>query len=133
MKKGFTLIELLLTVVVISAGLVGIMAIFENVTRGALQVDLNVTAANLAHEKLERIVMDKWHGGYDLLSATNYPDESFTGDFSIYTRNTTISEVSSTDFITPQLGSGYKKIIVKVSWGSLGNQQVSIPTVLASY
>lgn len=133
MKKGFTLIELLLTVVVISAGLVGIMAIFENVTRGALQADLNVTAANLAHEKLERIVLDKWRDGYAVLNDVSYPDESFTGDFSIYTRNTAITEVSSNDFSTPQTGSGYKKVVVRVSWGAGAGQQVTIPTVLSNY
>ncbi len=133
MNRGFTLIELLLTIVVISMGLVGIMVVFSNVSRGALQADLNVVAGNLAREKLELIVLQKWNSGYDSITSTAFPNESFTGDFSVYSRNTTVTEVSSNDFATPQISSGYKKVVVKVSWGTSPSQKVSIPTVLARY
>lgn len=132
-KGGFTLIELLLTVVIISIGMVGIMALFENATKGAMQADLNVIAANLSHEKLERIVLAKWRDGYASLVALSYPDESFSGDYSVYTRNTTIVEVSSSDFMTPAPGSGYKRVDVTVSWGPEASQRVSVPTVLSEY
>lgn len=132
-RRGFTIIELLLTIIVISTGLVGIMALFENATRGAMQADLNVIAANLAHEKLEQIVLAKWRDGYATQNSTIYPNESFTGDLSVYSRNTTVMEVSSADFSTPQEGSGYKRVEVAVNWGSGAAQQVSIPTVLSSY
>lgn len=132
-SKGFTLIELLLTIIVISTGLVGIMALFENATRGAMQADLNVIAANLAHEKLEQVVLKKWRDGYASLNSTIYPDEGFAGDLSVYSRNTAVAEVSSSDFSTPQAGSGYKRIDVTVKWGDDASQRVSIPTVLSSY
>lgn len=132
-KHGFTLIELLLTIVVISASLLGIMALFENSTRGALQADVGAIAAGLAHEKLERIVSDKVYLGYGGITQALYPNETFTGDFSIYTRSTQIREVSSGDFTTSQTGSGYKRVDVTVYWGVQASQQVTVPTVISSY
>jgi len=132
-EKGFTLIELLFTVVIIAVGLVGIMAMFENATRGAMQADLNVIAANLAHEKLEQIVLDKWRDGYPSLGAGSYPNENFSSDFSVYTRNTAITEVASSDFTTSEPGSGYKRVDVTVRWGPDASQRVTIPTVLSDY
>lgn len=132
-KAGFTLIELLLTIVVLGLGMMGVMALFENATRGALQADLNVIAVNLAHEKLERIVLNKVQNGYAALNSSSYPNETFTGDYSVYARQTAITEVSSTDFATPQAGSGYKRVEVTVSWGSGASKQIVVPTVLASY
>lgn len=132
-KKGFTLIELLLTIVVISFGMMGVMSLFENASRGALQADLNVIALDLIHEKLERIVVDKVRSGYAALNQTSYPNESFSGDYSVYTRSTTIREVSGSDFFTSEEGSGYKRVDVTVSWGVLASQRLTIPTVLANY
>ena len=129
-QKGFTIIELLLAVVVISSGLVGIMSLFDNATRGAMQLDLNVIAANLAHEKLEEVVLDKVTNGYAALSDASYSFENPVTDFNTYTRNVTIAEVSSLDFATPEGGSGYKKVQVTVSWGA---GSVTVPTVLSDY
>ena len=130
---GFTLIELLLTIVVISVGLLGIMALFENASRGAMLADLNVVGASLAHEKLELIVIDKVRNGYALLGDPAYSDETFSGDLSVYTRRTVITEVSGSDFQTPAAGSGYKKVNVTVSWGAEASQRISVSTVLSNY
>ena len=132
-NNGFTLIELLLTIVVITAGLLGIMSLFENATRGAVLADVNVIAVDLAHEKLERIVLDKWKNGYVALNQTLYPDETFTGDYSIFTRQTQVSEVANTDFTTLSVGSGYKRVDVTVKWGTTASQRITVPTVLANY
>ncbi|MBT3182323.1 MAG: type II secretion system protein [Deltaproteobacteria bacterium] len=129
-QKGFTIIELLLAVVIISTGLVGIMSLFDNATRGAMQLDLNVIAANLAHEKLEEIVLDKVTNGYATLSDASYSFENPVTDFNAYTRNVTITEVDPQDLSTTQAGSGYKRVDVTVSWG---NGFVMIPTVLSNY
>lgn len=132
-RRGFTLIELLVVIIVIAVGLMGIMALFENALRGAFHADLNLIAANLAREKLERIVMDKAISGYDSLDGLNYPDETFSGDLSVFSRDTLITEVSSADLETAQAGSGYKRIDVTVTWGAAASQRITIPTVLASY
>ncbi len=132
-RTGFTLIELVLTIVVISVGLLGVLALFENAVRGAALADINVIAAHLAREKLEQIVHDKVRFGYAALDETLYPAESFSGDFSSYARSTTIDEVSNADFLTPEVASGYKRVEVTVSWGAAANMHITIPTVLADY
>jgi len=132
-KRGITLIELALTIVVISIGLVGIMILFENATRGIMQADMNVIASNLAHEKLEQIVLDKWRDGYDAVLDSNYPDEGFSDEFSVFTRSTDIYEVSGTDLATEEEGSGFKRVEVTVSWGEGALNRVTVPTLLASY
>jgi prepilin-type N-terminal cleavage/methylation domain-containing protein len=132
-KGGFTLIEIVLVVIVISVGLVGIMSLFEAATKGALQIDLNVIAVNLAHEKLEQVVSHKAANGYNSIASASYPNESFTGDFSMFTRNTAITEVASNDFMTLSPGSGYKKVAVTVRWGDSNSKRISLPTILSSY
>lgn len=132
-RDGFTFMELLLTIVVIASGMIGVMALFENATRGALQADLNGIATNLAHEKLERVVLDKARLGYATINDTMYPDEAMTGDYNVFSRRTRVTEVSGTDLSTALAGSGYKRIEVTVSWGTGSNRQIMIPTVLSSY
>lgn len=132
-KRGFTLIELILTIVVIALGLTGLMSLFENVTRGIMEADNAVIAGNLAREKLEQIVQHKWNSGYAALDGALYPPETFTGDFSRFTRSTSIREVAGSDLSTAQEGSGYKRVEVTVSWGARATQTISLPTVLASY
>ncbi len=132
-KAGFTLIEVLLVVVIMSVSLVGIMQLFTNATRGALEADLNVVASNLIRERMEEIVSHKVDGGYAALSQLNYPQENFADDFSIYTRTTAITEVSAADFSSEELGSGFKLVTVTVNWGAAGNQQLAVSTLLTDY
>lgn len=132
-RRGFTLIELLLTVVVISVGLVGIMALFQNAAKGAMQVDLNVVATNLAREKLEQVVSDKVRLGYATFGSVPYPDEAFSGEFSAYARSTAVREVASADLSTTEVGSGYRRVDVTVSWGQGASKRVTVSTVLSSY
>ena len=101
-SRGVTLVELVLTIVIVSFGLIGLMIIFENATRGVMQADLNVIASNLAHEKLEQIIVDHWRDGYAELDGADYPPENFQDEFSVFTRSTTIEEVSGDDFTTPE-------------------------------
>lgn len=132
-NKGFTLLELLLAMVIMAVGMLGIMALFQNASRGALQADLNGEAIVLAREKLEEIIMDKIRDGYDALDGSSYPQETFTGDFSPFVRSTSIEEVAEGDLSTPQAGSGYKRVEVTVSWGSGPSTSISVPTVVARY
>ncbi|MDD2731082.1 MAG: hypothetical protein PHW33_03095 [Candidatus Portnoybacteria bacterium] len=132
-STGVTLIELVLTIVVISFGLIGVMILFENATRGVMQADLNVMATNLAHEKLEQIILDKWRDGYASVIDSGYPDENFQDEFSIFTRSTDIVEVSGSDLATQEADSGYKRVDVTVSWGGGSLQHISLSTLLASY
>lgn len=132
-NRGFTLIELILTIVVISLGLTGLMALFENVTRGIMEADNAVIAGGLAREKLEQIIQYKWNSGYAALTGALYPPETFSGDFSRFARSTSIREVAGNDLSTTLEGSGYKRVEVTVTWGAKATQTITLPTVVASY
>jgi hypothetical protein len=109
------------------------MSLFESATKGALKADVNLVAANLIHEKMEQIVSHKVAYGYAYVDNANYPNETFTGDFSLYARSVNIIEVSASDLETPEPDSGYKLVNVTVSWGAGAGELLTIPTILASY
>ena len=131
--RGFTLLEVILAMVVMAVGMLGIMALFHNASRGAMQTDLNGVAIGLAREKLEIVILDKIRDGYDALDEAAYPPETFTGDFAPFVRITSMEEVSGSDFSTPQPESGYKVVEVTVSWGEGSSHSISVPTVVARY
>jgi prepilin-type N-terminal cleavage/methylation domain-containing protein len=132
--KGFTLVEVVLSIIIISVGLFGIMYLFDNVTRGALEADLNTTAVYLARERMERIIAGKVYNGYNYVTTVNYPatEAVSVGGYN-YSRNLTITEVSKVNFTTVSPGSGFKRIDVSVTWGVGGNQTITESTVIADY
>jgi prepilin-type N-terminal cleavage/methylation domain-containing protein len=132
-NRAFTIIELMLTMVIISVGMLGIMTLFENASRGALQADLNGVALGLVREKLEWVVVDKVRDGYAWVDNSKYSTESFSGDYSVYSRTTNIYEVSSSDLATSEVGSGYKRVDVTVSWGTGPSNRLMLSTLLSSY
>ena len=133
-QKGFTLIELALTIVIIAVGLFGMMILFDNVTRGAMEGDLNIISMYLGREKMEKVVFDKVYSGYDYVNMANYAsseavqigNNNFIRDLSIY-------EVSKQDLATPLVDSGFKRIDVTVKWGTTPLQRITVSTVLADY
>lgn len=133
-RRAFTLIELILTIVILAIGLFGVMIVFDNTTRAAMEADLKVTAVELGRERLEGIIADKVFRGYSYISLANYPAaESLTGTYDRYQRRLNIFEVSPQDLSTPVSGSGYKRIEVTVRWGERVTQQVGLSTVVAEY
>jgi len=132
-RRAFTIIELVLTIVIISIGMVGIMKLFENASMGALQADLNGVAMGLVREKLEWVVMDKVRDGYSWIDNSKYSNESFSGDYSAFSRSTNIYEVSSADFAVAEANSGYKRVNVTVSWGVGASNNLMVSTILSDY
>lgn len=133
-QKGFTLIECVLTIVIISIGLVAMMLLFDNVTRAAMEGDLNITASFLARERLEIIAFDKVYRGYNYVATASYPvSETVSVGGNNYVRNLNIYEVAKSDLTTSQAGSGFKRIDCVVQWGSDANQRTSLSTMLTRY
>jgi len=133
-QKGFTLIELALTIVIISVGLFGMMVLFDNVTRGAMEGDLNIISMYLGRERMEKIVFDKAYSGYDYVGMSNYPpSEAVSVGNNNFIRDLSIYEVSKQDLMTPLTGSGFKRIDVTIRWGTEPLQRVSLSTVLTDY
>jgi len=133
-QRGFTLIELALTIVIIAVGLFGMMVLFDNVTRGAMEGDLNIISVYLGREKMERIVFDKVNGGYNYVSMVNYPaSENVSVGNNNFIRDLSIYEVSKQDLMTPISSSGFKRVDVTVRWGTGPLQRVTLSTVLTNY
>lgn len=128
---GFTLVEVVLTIVVISIGLFGMMFLFDNVTRGAMEGDMNVAATYLARERMENVVFDKVYRGYDWVVNNRYPiSESVSVNGQVYLRELSIGEVNKTDLTTAGAGSGFKRVNITVSWGTGAFQRITETTLI---
>lgn len=132
-EGGFAFVEAALTTVVLSVGLWGSLMMINNVNNSHMQGDFNVMAGQLAAEKLEGIIADKSFGGYDEISGSNYPQEQLEGEYQGFTRCVTITEVSASDLETPEVGSGFKLIEVKVSWGDGDGETVGVKMLVSDY
>ncbi len=59
--------------------------------------------------------------------------EVMTGDFAGFTRTINIQEVDPADLVTPQIGSGLKRVDISVQWGAQGSQQINMTTLIGMY
>lgn len=133
-QKGFSLIEIVLATVLLGVGLTGTMMMLQNSIKATNNTDSLITGSNLANEKIESILADKKFNGYSSITAAQYPVESsLAAPFTQYTRITSVKEVSPSDLMTLQNGSGFKRIDVTVSWGSQSYQKTTASTVLTNY
>lgn len=128
--KGFTLIEAILTMLVLSGGLVWLMNAFQQDVGRSVETENVFVANSLAQERMERIIQDKALQGYAYTTSANYasPEDMTVEGFPGYTRTTTIQEINSADLVTPQSGSGYKRITVSVAVA--GGSTVTLDTLL---
>ena len=136
MKKilGFTLIEVLLTVMVVGVGLFGLMTLYHNAARNVMEGDVNMAATYLAREWLEQLVADKVSQGYGYVINANYvTSASVTVGNHIFTRSFNIYEVNASDLITPEAGTGYKRIDMTLTWGTGATQSITTPTLITAY
>jgi prepilin-type N-terminal cleavage/methylation domain-containing protein len=134
LKNGFTLVECVLTILIISIGLFGMMVLFDNVTRGAMEGDMNVVATYLAREKIEQILYNKTYNGYAWVGMNQYlASEPIVLGGSNYVRDLSIYEVQKSDLLTAQGGSGLKRVDVTVSWGTDPSQRITESTLIADY
>lgn len=133
-QDGFTMIESVLALLVFSIGVVGALAISQNMVISAAAGDYRVMAGQLASEKIEQIIADKTFKGYGTIVNGNYPSEPMTGEFVMFTRTTQILEVSTSDYTTASAGSGMKRVTVTVSWTEYaGAKNISVVTLLSSH
>lgn len=132
-NKGFSFFELVLAIVLLSVGLFGGMVVFENASLKHTSNDTRVIGSKLATEKLEQILADKTFKGYSYIIAANYPNETLTGGYAGYSRSTTITEVAASDLTTTSAGSGYKRVDVTTTWGTISSDNLTISSVVTSY
>src|SRR5262249_26161880 len=123
-RRGLTLIEVTFALVILSIGLAPMM---KALTDGASQT-IDTTQASVASflvtERMEQIVAARYRavGGYSLVTAASFPDETPVSGFSAFNRTATIQEVAASDLSTAQSGSGIKRVTVTVTWRSAARQ-----------
>lgn len=135
-NTGFTLVETILSTLILSLTLLGNILLVQNISVANVNSNYQITASQLANEKLETIIADNALQGqqYDYITPNNYPNEAldYGTQNGFFTRRVNVTEVAD-DFVTPQFGSKQKKVEVTVTWGSLSHQQVTLSTLITNY
>ena len=132
-RAAYTLVEVILVVVVVGLAFPSLLAAFAEASRTSARPVLLATASNLAREKLEVLASDRFNAsrGYSYLVTDNYPAETTVSGF-LFSRSVAFTDVASSDLATVQSGSGYRKVVVTVSWQG-GAERVTLSCVFTSY
>lgn len=132
-QKGFSMIETVLTSMILAVGLVGGLLVFQNASANTLYSDFTTIATQSANEKLEEVMADKEFSGYAIVTEANYPSENLSTPYEM-TRTVSVLEVSASDLVTPDSGSGLKKVDVSVCWGDCSSSHTAtVSTLIADY
>lgn len=130
-EGGFTLIEIIIFIVLAGVFMAGIMSPFLTSVFRSGQPEIVASAAFLAAERLEQL-QPKIYTDTDL-SVGTHNDGTITLGSNSFTRQYVVSEVSGVDLVTPQAGSGYKKIVVTVYHSQLPAAGISITSLFTNY
>ena len=116
-RHALSLIEVVVAMVLLG---LAVPPLLLQIAAGVKQQEATLIQQNLAHLASERMWLiftdhaDSTHG-YDAIIAAAYPNETAPDGLTGYTRKTEVREVSPTDYITPQAGSGVKRFRIQVS------------------
>jgi len=116
-RHALSLIEVVVAMVLLG---LAVPPLLLQIAAGVKQQEATLIQQNLAHLASERMWQiftdhaDSTHG-YDAIIAAAYPNETAPDGLMGYTRKTEVREVSPTDYITPQAGSGVKRFRIQVS------------------
>lgn len=128
--SGISLIEAIFAMTILSFGLVGSLAVFNNSATDAMDAELMVVANHLANQKLALIANDKASNGYNWIANNRYIPENISSNGQSFSRSVNIYEVSSSDLYTPTASSGLKRVDVTVAWGS---QSMTYTSIFSDY
>jgi prepilin-type N-terminal cleavage/methylation domain-containing protein len=116
-RRALSLIEVVIAIVILGLAVPPLMfqmaAGIQQQQAALVQQELT----QLASERMWEVFADHANPtrGYDYIEGSAYPDETAPWGLTGYTRQTTVKEVSPTDYATPQAGSGIKRFRVLVS------------------
>ncbi len=133
-QQGFTILDVIFAVVILGVGLSGMTTLFSNINKNSGTNQMILSATQLAQEKLEEMSLAKKYNGYSYINTTNYPtsaEDLTASGFAGWTRTTTITEVQESDLSTAQVGSGYKKVSVTVTW--TGGSSKALSALFTNY
>jgi Tfp pilus assembly protein PilV len=130
---GFTLIEAIMSIVILSISVPAMIYAVRNAHTQRVNPMMASTARWLASEKLEDIIADAHSStrGYTYVLASNYPAESPVTSFTGYSRSVSVTETGA-DLASP--GTGYKKVVVTVTWtdGTATARSLALTSVVTS-
>lgn len=140
MRKAFSLLDAIFGLAILSAGILGVMVIFQDSISSNALADQTITATHLGQETLERIraQRDCNLAGCGYSNTLNSINTNVYNQNSAYTITASAYEVDpdsdggTDDFLDAQAGSGYARVTVTVSWNG-GTKSLSLVTLISNY
>ena len=133
-KRGVSFIEILCGVIIIFFAFFGAVSAYQKKVQDSISQQYAARAFELSQAKLNDIVADKRSRGYRYINNLSYPEtETLTGKDVGFVRRIDIFEVKSSDLVTAQAGSDYKRIVVSTSWGVNPDQNVSVSSLVTNH
>lgn len=133
-KRGVSAIEILCGIIIIFFAFFGAVSAYQKKVQDSVSRQYASRAFELSQEKLNAVIQDKTNNGYRAISNMNYPEvETLSGQDTGFVRRINIYEVKSSDLITAQAGSDYKRIVVSTSWGTSPDQNVSVSSLVTNH
>jgi prepilin-type N-terminal cleavage/methylation domain-containing protein len=140
--RGFSLIELIITIIVISVGVLGLIAAMSFTTGRSINAELMTTTTLLAQERMEELIGDRRSSGYGTASLDigTTTDPAFGAPYADYTRTVEICYVDSAiqnpdcDPAPPNVDTGYKRMTITVENNMMqAASNVSIVSLVTDY
>ena len=128
--KGFTLIEAIISILIIGVAFMGFGYVLSNMDQSSLTADLSVVAAELARDKMEELVAQKANSGY--AAVTSQASQSITQGTWDFSRDVVVSYVDANTLSASGVDTGYKKVVVNVSWGAGSGSTISLQTLFTN-
>lgn len=128
--RGFTFVEAIISILIIGASFMGFGYVLSNTTQTSLTADLSVVATGLARDKMEQVIQQKASSGYASINSQGV--ENLMQGAWDFTREVRVSYVDPATLSVQVADSGYKKVVVDVSWGAGLNSTISLQTLLTN-
>jgi prepilin-type N-terminal cleavage/methylation domain-containing protein len=116
-RRGLSLVEVVIAIVILGLAVPPLMFQMAAGVQQQEAVLIQQNLTQLASERMWEVYADHADPtrGYDYIDDDAYADETDPWGLAGYARQTTIREVSSSDYVTPQPGSGIKRFLVLVT------------------
>lgn len=115
-RRGISLIEVVVAIVILGLAAPPLMLSMAAGARQQEEALVQQELTQLAEQRMWEIFIDHADPtrGYGYVVNASYPDETAPRGLSGYVRRTRVREVSTTDYSTPQAGSGLKRFRIQV-------------------
>ncbi len=130
-RRGLSLIEVVIAIVLLALAAGPLAIQLAGALQSRQQALTQHVIVQLARERMGEIYADAAtpNRGYAWISPARYPAETAPHGLTGYARTTEIREVDPSDFLTPQPGSGLKRVRVRVT--GPGDQQLVVDFFVA--